>query len=100
MPNNGMSLCDGPVKGLKNDGHQVVALGAFDLLEGLNVLVFGPVHDGKNFCDEMDFIPGPVTARTRVERLQERSLLCLSTSAGAFKTLFLKPGLLPEGKSR
>ena len=51
---------DGPVEGLKNDGHKVVTLGAFDLLEGLDVFVLGAVHNGENLRDEVSFIPGPM----------------------------------------
>ena len=43
-----------------------MALRAFDLLEGLDVLVFGAVHDREDLGDEMSFIPGPMTARTCV----------------------------------
>ena len=56
-----MSLSDGAVQGFKNDCYEVVALGAFDLLEGLNILVLGTVHDGENFGGEVGFISGPLT---------------------------------------
>jgi hypothetical protein len=49
------------VEGLKNDRDQIVTLGALDLLEGLNVLVFGAVHDGQNFGHKVGLISGPVT---------------------------------------
>jgi len=29
-----------------------VTFGAFDLLEGLDIIVLGPVHDGEDFGDE------------------------------------------------
>jgi hypothetical protein len=43
-----------------------MALRAFDLLEGLDVLVFRAVHDRENLCDEMGLITGPVAARACV----------------------------------
>ncbi len=60
-----------PIQRFKNDGDQIVALGAFDLFEGLNIIVFGAVHDGKNFRDEMSFVSGPLATGTSVERLQK-----------------------------
>ena len=50
-----------------------MTLGAFDLLEGLDVLMFGAVHNRKDFGHEMGFISRPVTARTRIKRLHENS---------------------------
>ncbi len=48
-----------------------MAFGAFDLLEGLNVFMFGAVHDGEDFCGKMLFIAGPVTTRAGVKWLQK-----------------------------
>ena len=45
-----------------------MAFGAFDLLEGLDVLMLGAVHDGKNFRDEMGFIARPMTTCASVQR--------------------------------
>ena len=46
-----------------------MAFGAFDLLEGLDVFVFRPVHDREDFCDKMLFIARPVAACAGIERL-------------------------------
>ncbi len=46
----------GSVKRLKNNRHKVVTFGALDLFEGLNVFIFGAVHDREDFGDEMRFI--------------------------------------------
>ena len=51
-----LSFNDASVESFEDDCHEIVALGAFDLLEGLDVLVFGAVHDGQDFCDEVRFI--------------------------------------------
>ena len=51
-----------------------MTLGAFDLLEGLDVFVFGPVHDRQDFRVEVGFIAGPVAIGTRIQRLQEMIL--------------------------
>ncbi len=37
---------EGAVERFENNRHEVVALGALDLLEGLNVVLLGAVHDG------------------------------------------------------
>jgi hypothetical protein len=47
-----------------------VTLGAFDLLEGLDIFVLGPVHDRKDFGDEVGFVTRPVTARTSIQRFK------------------------------
>ena len=65
-----MSLRDGPVKCFKNDGHEIVTLGAFDLLEGLDIFMLRAVHDGKNLCDEAGLISRPVASRTGIKRFQ------------------------------
>ena len=44
------------VQRLENNRDEIMALGALDLLEGLDVLVLGAVHDGKDFGDEVRFI--------------------------------------------
>ena len=41
-----------------------MALGAFDLLEGLDVVVFGAVHDREDLGDEACFTAGPLTCGT------------------------------------
>lgn len=69
---------DRSVEGFENDRDQVVALGAFDLFECLDVFVFGAVHDGEDLGQKMRFIAGPLAARTGVtQRLQEPLLLGL-----------------------
>ena len=45
-------LNDRAVKRFENDRHKVVALGAFDLLEGLDVVVLGAVHDREYLGDK------------------------------------------------
>ncbi len=57
---------DRSVERLENDGDEIVALGALDLLEGLNIVVLRPVHDGKNFGDETLLAAGPLTGGTNV----------------------------------
>ena len=47
---------DCAVESFEYNGHKIVALGAFDLLEGLNVFLLGAVHDGKNLGHEVRFI--------------------------------------------
>ena len=47
-----------------------MAFGAFDLFEGLDVFVFGPVHNGKNFSYEMAFIARPMTSRASIKWFQ------------------------------
>ena len=37
---------EGAVKRFKNNGHEVMAFGAFDLLKRLNVILLRAVHDG------------------------------------------------------
>ena len=59
---HGGSFRDRAVEGLKNNRHQIVALGTFDLFEGLDIFVFGAVHDRKDFGDEMGFIARPLAA--------------------------------------
>ena len=63
-----MSFRKRSVKRLKNNRDEIVTLGAFDLLEGLDVLVLGAVHDGKNFGDEVALISGPLATRAGVKR--------------------------------
>lgn len=75
-----------------------MAFGAFDLLKGLNVFMFGAVHDGEDFCDEAGFIAGPLTIGTSVKWFQDRPafdnfkspvflrMLCLIRSAVPHKT--------------
>jgi hypothetical protein len=55
------------VECLEDDGHQVVTFGALNLFERLDVFVLGPVHDRKDFGDEVGFVARPVTARTSVQ---------------------------------
>jgi hypothetical protein len=65
---------DAAVQSLENDGHEIVALRAFDLLEGLDVVVLGPVHDREYFGHEMGFISRPMTASACIEWLHNDSL--------------------------
>jgi hypothetical protein len=57
-------LNDGPVKCFEDDRHEIMTFGAFDLLESLDVIVFGAVHDRENFGDETNLAAGPLTSRT------------------------------------
>jgi len=59
---------DRAVKRFENDSDEILTLGAFDLLEGLDVVVLGAVHDGENFGDEMGFTAGPLTGGTNIGR--------------------------------
>jgi len=43
---------DGSIKCFEDDRHKIVTLGAFDLLEGLDVVVLGAVHDRKDLGNE------------------------------------------------
>ncbi len=45
-------LDDRAVKRFEDDRDEVVALGTFDLLEGLDVIVFGAVHDREDLGNE------------------------------------------------
>ena len=58
---------------LEDNRNEVVAFGTFDLLEGLNILVFGAVHDGKDFCGKMLFIARPMTTGTGIKWFQKDS---------------------------
>ncbi|GEM_PF-5263068 len=44
----------------------------FDLLEGLNVIMFGAVRDAQNFCDKFRIIAGPAAGRTSIMAFHER----------------------------
>ena len=44
-----------------------MTLGAFDLLEGLDVVMLGAVHDGEDLRDEARFVSGPLAAGAAVE---------------------------------
>jgi len=57
-------LYDGSVKCLEDDGDEIVTLGAFDLFEGLDVVVFRPVHDREDLGNEAGFTAGPLTCGT------------------------------------
>ncbi len=48
-----------------------MALGAFDLLEGLDIFMLRAVEDGKNFRDEVRFVSRPMTTCTSIKRLQK-----------------------------
>ena len=50
-----------------------MALRALDLLEGLNVVVLGTVHDGEDLGHEMSLISGPMTACTGIKWLHIHS---------------------------
>lgn len=45
-----------------------MALRAFDLLEGLDVVMFGAIHYGEDLGDKAGFIAGPAAARAGIER--------------------------------
>ncbi len=57
-------LNDGPVKCFEDDRHEIVTFGAFDLLESLDIIVFGAVHDRENLSDETSLTAGPLTSGT------------------------------------
>ena len=59
-------LDDCAVKCLKDDSDEIMALGTFDLFEGLDVVVFGAVHDREDLGDEAGFTPGPLTRGTAI----------------------------------
>jgi hypothetical protein len=59
-------LHDSAVKRLEDDRDKIVALWAFDLLEGLNVVMFGPVHNGEDLGDETVFVSGPLAGLTNI----------------------------------
>ena len=58
------SLDDRAVKCFEDDGHEIVTLGAFDLFEGLDVVVFGAVHDREDLGNEAGFTAGPLASGT------------------------------------
>ncbi len=45
-------LNDRAVQRFEDDRYEIVTLGTFDLLEGLDVFVFGAVHDREYLGDE------------------------------------------------
>ena len=51
-----------------------MALGAFDLFEGLDIVVLGTVHDGENFGHEMGLISRPMAACTGIKWLHTHAL--------------------------
>ena len=55
---------DRAVQRLEDDRHEIVALGTFDLFEGLDVVVLGTVHDREDFGNEAGFIAGPLASGT------------------------------------
>ena len=57
-------LDDCAVKRLENDRHEIVTFGAFDLFEGLDVVMLGAVHDRKDLGNEAGFTAGPLTSGT------------------------------------
>jgi hypothetical protein len=57
-------LDDRTVKRLEDDRDEVVTLGALDLLEGLDVVVFGAVHDREDLGNEAGFTAGPLASGT------------------------------------
>ena len=57
-------LDDRAVKRFEDDRNKIVALGAFDLLEGLDVVVFGAVHDREDLGNEAGFTAGPLASGT------------------------------------
>ena len=59
-------LDDRAVKRFEDNRDEIVALGAFDLLEGLDVVVLGAVHDRENFGNEAGFTAGPLARGTVV----------------------------------
>jgi hypothetical protein len=50
-----------------------VALGAFDLFEGLDIIVLGAVHDGEYLGDETGLTSGPLARGTNVSGLHRLS---------------------------
>ena len=57
-------LDDRAVKRFKDDRDEIVTLGTFDLLEGLDVVVLGAVHDRENLGNEAGFTAGPLASGT------------------------------------
>lgn len=58
---------DRAVESFEDNRDQVVTLGAFDLLESLDIVVLGAVHDGEDLRHEIRFISRPMTTRTRIK---------------------------------
>lgn len=59
-------LYDGPIKCFEDDRDEIVTLGTFDLLEGLDVVVLGAVHNREDLGDEAGFTAGPLARGTVV----------------------------------
>ena len=57
-------LYDGSIKCFKDDCHEIMTFGAFDLLEGLDVVVLRAVHDREDLGDEAGFTAGPLARGT------------------------------------
>ena len=51
---------DRTVQCFEDDRYKIVTLGAFDLLEGLDILMFGAVHDREDLGNEASFTTGPL----------------------------------------
>lgn len=61
-------LRESSIQGFKDNRHQSTALWAFDLFEGLNVLVFWTVHNGEDFRRKLRLVARPVAGRAVVGR--------------------------------
>ena len=57
-------LYDGPIKCFKDDRHEVMTFGAFDLFESLDIIMFGTIHDREDLSDEARFTAGPLASGT------------------------------------
>ena len=55
---------DRAVKRLEDNRDEVVALGAFDLLKSLDVIVLGAVHDREDLGNKAGFTAGPLASGT------------------------------------
>ena len=73
---NGRLFGDCAVQSFEYNSHEVMAFGAFDLLEGLDVLLLRPVHDREDLCHEVRFIARPLTAGAVIQRFHPSSFGC------------------------
>ena len=69
---------DRPVEGLEDDRDEIVAVGAFDLLEGLNVVVFRAVDDAQDLSGEPGFVAGPAARRASIVACDHFQFLLVS----------------------
>ena len=88
------SLYDRSVKCFEDDRDEVVTLGTFDLFEGLDVVVFGAVHDGEDLGDEGVFATGPLAGLTHIRGFHRLTSFFMTGSRGSSRIKSIDLGLV------